>query len=71
MGTAAVSTVEGAVEAASKVGTSTTDAAREAVVGVLKAADDAGEEAGKTVRSALMAAASLPHDIVEKVIKGS
>jgi hypothetical protein len=66
-----VSAVEGAIEAAGSVGANTSDAAKRAVVGALKAADEAGGQAGKTVRDALLSAASLPRDVIEKVVKGS
>ena len=67
----AVFAVEGAVEAAGKVGTSTADAAREASLAAVKAADQVSTEVGKTVREALLSAASLPHDLIEKALGGS
>lgn len=37
----------------------------------VRAADGIGSEAGSSVRKALLSAASLPRDIVEKLVKGS
>jgi len=47
------------------------EVAKEAVMAVVSAADEVSDEVGKTVRNALLTAASLPRDVVEKVVKGS
>jgi hypothetical protein len=66
-----VAAVEGAVEAAGKLGADASESVKSAVIGVIHAADDIGSEAGVAVRKALMTAASLPRDVVEKAIGGS
>ena len=58
------------MEVAGKVGAGTTDVVRESVVGVIRAADDIGSEAGSVVRKALLSAAALPHDVIEAAVKG-
>jgi uncharacterized protein YunC (DUF1805 family) len=66
-----VAAVEGAVEAAGKVGVDTSKAVSSAVMGVIHGADNIGSQAGSTARKALLKAASLPRDVVEKAIRGS
>jgi hypothetical protein len=41
------------------------------VVGAVHAADAVGSEAGSSVRKALLSAAALPRDVVEKAIEGT
>ena len=69
LGTTAVAAVESVINTAKSVGVNTTKATQEAVVGAITAADRIGSEAGQTVRNALSTAASLPKDVVQKVIK--
>ena len=66
-----IAAVEGAVDAAGKFGVDTSKAVSSAVVGVIHAADNIGSEAGSTARKALLNAAVLPRDVVEKAIEGS
>jgi len=66
-----VAAVEGAIEAAGKIGADTSKAVSSAVIGVIYAADAIGSEAGSTARKALLNAASLPRDIIEKAIGSS
>ena len=57
--------------AVASTATRVSESVKSAVTGVIHAADNIGSEAGATVRKALMNAASLPRDIVEKAIGGS
>jgi len=54
-----------------KIVKETTDAVVTAIQGAVKAANQVGSEAGSAVKKALLAAAPLPRDVVEKAIKGS
>ena len=58
------------MDTAGKLGQDTTDVVSKTAVGAVKVATDLGEETGKTVREALLSAASLPHDVVESALKG-
>lgn len=68
VGKAAVSVVEGAIEAAGSLGVSGAEAAEAALTGVVRAANKVGGEALNAVKSALISAASLPADVVKKVL---
>ncbi len=68
IGKAAVSIVEGIVEAAGSVGVSTAEATEAALTGVVRATGKVGGETLEAVKHALGSAASLPGDVVKKVL---
>ncbi|KKU55621.1 MAG: hypothetical protein UX78_C0018G0017 [Candidatus Amesbacteria bacterium GW2011_GWA2_47_11] len=71
LGKAAVWVVEEAIESAQTVGVDATDAATAAVSGAIRAAEKIGGQTASIVREALLGAATLPRDVVERVLKGS
>jgi len=60
-----------AIESAQTVGVDATDAATAAVSGAIRAAEKIGGQTASIVREALLGAATLPRDVVERVLKGS
>ena len=68
VGKAAVSVVEGSMEAAGFMGVSGAEAAEAALTGVLRAANKVGGETLNTVKSTLSSTASLPAEVVKKVL---
>lgn len=68
VGKAAVSVVEGAIEAAGSLGVSSAQAAEAALTGVIRAANKIGGQAISVVKAAVSEAASLPAEVVKKVL---